>query len=107
MSRLFTNMATATLVTLSGIGVGTGVSPAIATVQLEAVNQTVPQTNWGKCAAGITAGAVSSAATIGIAGTAIGTVTLPVVGTIGGGALGATIGAIGGGLTGAAATCFD
>ncbi|MDO4686271.1 MAG: hypothetical protein Q4A92_06945 [Corynebacterium sp.] len=77
------------------------------TLQLRAVNEFVPETNWGKCAAGTAGGAATGAAVAGLTGAAAGTVTLPLIGTVGGGAVGATVGGVGGGLTGAAQFCFD
>jgi len=61
--------------------------------------------SWGKCAAGILGGAISTGGAGVLAGAAVGTVALPVVGTVSGAVVGGIAGAIGGGLTGAATFC--
>lgn len=61
--------------------------------------------DWGKCAAGIVGSAITTGATLGLGGAAVGTVALPVVGTVSGAAVGAVAGAIGGALVGAATFC--
>lgn len=60
---------------------------------------------WGKCAASIAGGAITTGTTGLLGGAAVGTITLPVIGTVSGAAVGAIGGAIGGGLAGAAAGC--